>query len=110
VLALLAAGPESTEITDGFAECPMCATLPRARVLRSAIAAVEALNGDAVGTVGDQPIPPRAGMPPHKAVHGQVHAMPLYAGSGVELVTAVRPAADVVRELADGAESLLRVW
>jgi hypothetical protein len=36
--------------------------------------------------------------------------MALYAGSGVEHVTAVRPAADVVRELAEGAERLLRVW
>jgi hypothetical protein len=49
-------------------------------------------------------------MPPHKDVHGQIHAMALYAGSGVEHVTAVRPAADVVRELAEGAERLLRVW
>jgi nitronate monooxygenase len=110
VLALLAAGPESTEITDGFARCPMCATLPRARVLRSAIAAVEAVDGEAVGSVGDQELPPRAGMPPHTDVHGQIHAMALYAGSGVEHVTAVRPAGDVVRELADGAERLLRVW
>jgi len=49
-------------------------------------------------------------MPPHKEVHGMIHAMALYAGSGVEHVTAVRPAADVVRELANGAEGLLRVW
>jgi nitronate monooxygenase len=110
VLALLAAGPESTEITDGFARCPMCATLPRARVLRSAIEAVEAVDGEAVGSVGDQELPPRAGMPPHTDVHGQIHAMALYAGSGVEHVTAVRPAGDVVRELAEGAERLLRVW
>jgi len=113
VLALLAAGPESTEITDGFAECPMCATSPRARVLRSAIEAVAAVEGE-VGTVatgaGDQSLPPRAGLPPHKDVHGQIHAMALYAGSGVEHVTAVRPAAEVVRELAEGAESLLRSW
>jgi nitronate monooxygenase len=110
VLALLAAGPESTELTDAFAECPMCATLPRARALRSAIAAVEAVEGETVGSAGDQPLPPRAGMPPHKDVHGQIHAMALYAGSGVEHVTTVRPAADVVRELAEGAERLLRVW
>jgi NAD(P)H-dependent flavin oxidoreductase YrpB (nitropropane dioxygenase family) len=114
VLELLAAGPESTEITDGFAECPMCATLPRARVLRSAIAAVDALDQETVGTMatadGEQPLPPRAGLPPHKDVSGQIHAMALYAGSGVEHVTAVRPAADIVRELAEGAEALLRAW
>jgi nitronate monooxygenase len=114
VLALLAAGPEGTEITDGFADCPMCATLPRARVLRSAIAAVAAVAGDVVGTLpsgdGEQPIPPRAGLPPHKQVNGRIDAMALYAGSGVEHVTAVRPAAEVVRELAEGAEALLRAW
>jgi nitronate monooxygenase len=114
VLELLAAGPESTEITDGFAECPMCATLPRARVLRSAIAAVDALDQETVGTMstadGEQPLPPRAGLPPHKDVSGQIHAMALYAGSGVEHITDVRPAADIVRELAEGAEALLRAW
>jgi nitronate monooxygenase len=114
VLQLLAAGPESTEITDGFAECPMCATLPRARVLRSAIAAVDAVHDEAVGTVatgaGEEPLPPRAGLPPHKDVSGQIQAMALYAGSGVEHVTAVRPAAEIVQELADGAEALLRAW
>jgi nitronate monooxygenase len=114
VLELLAAGPESTEITDGFAECPMCATLPRARVLRSAIAAVDALDQETVGAMpsadGEQPLPPRAGLPPHKEVSGQIHAMALYAGSGVEHITAVRPAADIVRELAEGAEALLRAW
>ena len=114
VLELLAAGPESTEITDGFAECPMCATLPRARVLRSAIAAVDALDQETVGTMstadGEQPLSPRAGLPPHKDVSGQIHAMALYAGSGVEHITDVRPAADIVRELAEGAEALLRAW
>jgi nitronate monooxygenase len=111
VMALLAAGPDSTEITDGFAECPMCATLPRARVLRSAIAAVGAVDEEVVGTIGDEEqLPPRSGMPPHKEVQGMIHAMALYAGSGVEHVTAVRPAAEVVRELAEGAEGLLRVW
>jgi nitronate monooxygenase len=111
VMALLAAGPDSTEITDGFAECPMCVTLPRARVLRSALAAVGAVEAESVGTIGDdEPLPPRSGMPPHKEVQGMIHAMALYAGSGVEHVTAVRPAAEVVRELAEGAEGLLRVW
>jgi nitronate monooxygenase len=114
VLALLGAGPESTEITDGFADCPMCITLPRARTLRSAIAAVDALDGETVGTVvtadGEQPVPARAGLPPHKDMHGQIHAMALYAGSGVEHVTALRPAAEVVQELAEGAEALLRTW
>ena len=114
VLALLAAGPESTAITDAFADCMMCATLPRARVLRSAVEAVGSWGSGSVGTVstgdGERPLPPRAGLPPHKGVHGQVHAMALYAGSAVEHVTEMRPAAEIVRELADGAEALLRRW
>jgi nitronate monooxygenase len=114
VLALLAAGPESTAITDAFADCPMCATLPRARVLRSAVEAVGAWASGPVGTVasedGEHPLPPRAGLPPHKGVHGQVHAMALYAGGAVEHVTSVRSAGEIVQELVDGAEALLRVW
>jgi nitronate monooxygenase len=112
VLALLAAGPESTAITDGFSVCPMCDTLPRARVLRSAISAVDAVSADSVGAIanGGGPIPVRAGLPPHTGVRGQVHAMALYAGSGVQHVNAVRPAGQIIRELADGAEELLRIW
>ncbi len=114
VLALLAAGPDSTAITDGFADCPMCATLPQARVLRTAIAAVGGCDGASVGVAetpdGEQPVPPRAGLPPHTGVHGKIHAMALYAGEGVQHVNAVRPAARIVGELAEGAETLLRAW
>lgn len=114
VLALLAAGPGSTAITDAFADCPMCATLPRTRVLQSAIAAVGAVEADSIGVVhtadGEQPVPPHAGLPPHTGVHGQVHAMALYAGEGVQHVNAVRPAARIVEELAEGAEALLHAW
>lgn len=114
LLALLAAGPDSTAITDGFAVCPMCATLPRARVLRSAIEAVGTIDGPAVGTLvaegAESPLPVRAGLPPHTQVRGQIHAMALYAGQGVHLVNAVQPAAAIVADLADGAEALLRSW
>jgi nitronate monooxygenase len=114
VLALLAAGPESTAITDEFAVCPMCETLPRARVLRSAVAAVGELDAGVVGTMvtddGEELVPARAGLPPHIGVRGEIHAMALYAGEGVQHVTAVRPTGDVVRELAEGAEKLLRAW
>lgn len=111
VAALVAAGSDATEITDGFAECPLCASEPRARVLRSAIAAVDAFGGDEVGTmvVGGEKVavPKRAGLPPHRGVDGHVEAMALYAGQGVAAVTSVRSAGDVVRELAEGAERLL---
>jgi nitronate monooxygenase len=112
--AVVAAGPDTTEITDAFAVCPLCATRPRARVLRSAIAAVNALVGETVGTLrtpsGDTPLPVRAGLPPGRAVQGEVGAMALYAGQGTHLVTSVEPVEVVVRELAEGAEALLRAW
>jgi NAD(P)H-dependent flavin oxidoreductase YrpB (nitropropane dioxygenase family) len=112
--AVVAAGPDTTEITDAFAVCPLCATRPRARVLRSAIAAVNALVGETVGTLrtpsGDTPLPVRAGLPPGRAVQGEVGAMALYAGQGTHLVTSVELVEVVVRELAEGAEALLRAW
>ena len=41
---------------------------------------------------------------------GHIQAMALYAGQGVGQVTQVVPAAQVVTELAAGAERLLRRW
>ena len=45
--------------------------------------------------------------PPNSAI---IAAMALDAGKSVGAVTGVQSAAEVVRELADGAEGLLRVW
>lgn len=112
--ALLAAGADDTVLTTAFST-----TWPDAphRVLRSCVDAARALTGDTVGTltVGDRQLPlPRLGpQTPVRATAGHVAAMANYAGQGVGAVTAVRPAADVVRELADGAEQLLharRPW
>jgi len=47
---------------------------------------------------------------PNKQTTGTIAAMPLYAGESVGSVTQVQAAGDVVRELADGAERLLRAW
>lgn len=114
VAALLTAGPDATEITGGFADCPLCATSPRARVLRSAVAevaAVEAGGETAVGsmTVGGETVavPPRFGMPPHRGVRGHVAAMALYAGQSVAAVTEVLDAGRIVRDLTEGAARLL---
>jgi nitronate monooxygenase len=52
VSAVLRAGPSSTEITDAFAVCPLCATLPRARVLSCAVRAVAALDDEKRGHRG----------------------------------------------------------
>ncbi|MGY1624797.1 NAD(P)H-dependent flavin oxidoreductase [Geodermatophilus sp. SYSU D00965] len=111
--AVLAAGPDSTVITGAFAvECPVCATSPRARVLRAAVDRLGVFEGDVVGTVRrggeDVPLPRGAGLPPVAAVSGTVDAMALYAGTGVDEVTSVRPAGEVVAELAAAADRALR--
>src|SRR5207244_464725 len=81
------------------------------RVLRSAVEAAEALDDEFVGDVGGAgeafPIPRYAVRPPDRATRGRIEAMALYAGQSVGAVTAVVSAADVVRELADGAERFL---
>jgi nitronate monooxygenase len=112
VAAILNAGSDSTTITDGFALCPLCATQATARVLTSALQAVAAVEGDVVGVLAtsdaDMPLPPRHGMPPSRAVRGNVSAMALYAGESVNVVTRTQPAGELVRELTRGAEALLR--
>jgi hypothetical protein len=45
--------------------------------------------------------------PPSTNVRGRVAAMALYAGEGVAAVQRVQPAAEIVRELVEGAETLL---
>ncbi len=102
--ALVEATGDCTVISDAFARnCPLCASRPRHRVLRSAVDRVSALDRDVVGTLtaGGRrtPIPRGAGLPPVTAVDGDVAAMALYAGVGVGAVTAVRPAADLIGEL-----------
>ena len=113
--ALVSARAGETEITDQFSVmCPLCAQLPRARVLSSTLAAAHGLEGDTVGEaqMGDRwlPLPKFAGLPPHTGVTGHVEAMALYAGESVGAVTGVIPAADIVRELSDGAGKLLAAW
>ena len=57
--ALVEAGIDATEITAAFSVCPLCATVPRARVLRSCIDALRDLPDQDVGatTIGGQHIP-----------------------------------------------------
>ncbi|NYJ03944.1 NAD(P)H-dependent flavin oxidoreductase [Petropleomorpha daqingensis] len=106
--AIVDAGDDATVITDAFADCPLCATSPRARVLRAAVDRVNAIEDDVVGTaaMGDRsmPIPRHSGMPPFAGVDGHVDAMALYAGAGVGSVDAVRPAAEVIAELMAAAD------
>ena len=109
--ALVTASAADTVITTAFSG--IWPDAPH-RVLRSAVAAVEAFEGDTVGeretgsTRG--PIPKGSAAAPTKQTTGAIAAMALYAGESVGSITQVQSAGDVVRELADGAEQLLRAW
>jgi nitronate monooxygenase len=111
VASLVAATGEDAVLTETFSV--MWPDAPH-RVLRSCVEAVELLSGETVGEmeVDGETIPvPRFGVPsPLRSATGAVEAMPLYAGQGVGSVRAARPAGEIVRELAEGAESLLRRW
>ena len=91
----------ATEITGAFSVCPLCATVPRARVVRACIDAVRDLPGDTVGeaTVSGERVslPKGHGLPPGTAATGHIEAMPLYAGESAAAVSAVEPAAAVIQ-------------
>jgi nitronate monooxygenase len=109
--ALLKASAADTVMTTAFS-----GFWPNAphRALRSAVAALEAFEGETVGErmMGSTTItiPKGSVGSPNKQTTGTIAAMPLYAGESVGSVTQVQAAGDVVRELADGAERLLRAW
>ena len=91
----------STEITSAFPVCPLCATVPRARVLRSCVHALRDLTDDTVGetTAGGQRItlPKGHGQPPGAAATGHISAMPMYAGESAAAISAVEPVAQIIR-------------
>ncbi|ADB76336.1 NAD(P)H-dependent flavin oxidoreductase [Geodermatophilus obscurus] len=101
--AVVDAAEDCTVITDAFADCPLCATSPRARVLRSAVERVGELEDDVVGTAvmgrARVPVPRGSGLPPVAGAEGHLDAMAMYAGAAVGSVTDIRPAAEVVAEL-----------
>jgi len=113
VQALINAEAVDTLYTDvfsyGFPDAPH-------RVLRSSAEAVQAFEGEIVGENLDEVTGER--YPIHrfqigtirKVTSGNLAAMPHWAGESVDGIKRVQPAADIVRELADGAEELLRRW
>jgi NAD(P)H-dependent flavin oxidoreductase YrpB (nitropropane dioxygenase family) len=111
--ALLSARGEDAMSTDAFSVLWPPGPQPH-RVLRSCIEAAENFPDEVVGetSVGRDRVPmPRHGMPPPgKQTTGAIEAMALYAGQGVGAITEVSPAMDVVRELAEESERLLRGW
>jgi NAD(P)H-dependent flavin oxidoreductase YrpB (nitropropane dioxygenase family) len=106
--ALIAAKGGDTVLTEAYS-----VDWPDAphRVLRSAIAAAEACGDEVTGetAIGGRKVPvPRFGvLPPTLGTTGRIEAMALYAGESVGEVRGVQPAAEIVRELAEGAEALL---
>ena len=109
--AVLAATADDSVPTGRYSNgCPLCPSTHR--VLRGAIEAAEALDDDVAMylVAGDRRIPvPRFGAyPPAGPVEGHVEAAAMYAGAGVGAITGVKPAAEIVRELSDGAAALLR--
>ena len=107
VRALLAAGEDATVTTTAFSvgwpDAPH-------RVLRSALDAASAFEGDNVGVVDGQPLPRWASRTPSRDVTGTVAAMALYAGQGVAQIDRILPAAQVVSELTESALALLQRW
>jgi len=99
--AVVDAAAGSTEITGAFSVCPLCATVPRARVMRSCIDALHDLPGDTVGEapVGGERVrlPKGHGLPPGAAATGHVEAMPMYAGESAAAVETVEPVAAVIQ-------------
>ena len=111
---LIAAEAKDTILTEAFS-----ANWPNAphRVLRSCVEAVDRFQGDVVGETS-QPWAPNIRVPVHsrdsfvadKTTTGELAAMPLWAGESVGGVKKLQPAGEIVRELADEAEALLRSW
>jgi len=109
IQALVEASAADTVITTAFSG--MWPDAPH-RALRSAVTAMEAFGGDTVGEMdlgpARMPIPKGAVPSPTRDTTGAIPAMALYAGESVGNVVRVQSAAEVVRELAEGAERLLR--
>jgi nitronate monooxygenase len=113
VEALIQAEAKDTVYTEAFS-----VRWPDAphRVLRSSLQAAEALQED---VIGERYIPL---LDSTRTIHrfeigvatkyttGAIEAMPFWAGESVSGVKKVQPAAEIVRELVDEAEQLLRRW
>ena len=108
--ALIAASAEDSIYTRtfhvGWPEAPH-------RVLRCAIEAAAAAQHESVGTVlnmdGAQATVPRfAATVADRTATGHVGAMALYAGQSVGAVKRLMPALEIIRELAEEADALLR--
>jgi len=80
-------------------------------VLRQALEAADAFEGEYVAEIeldGERTRIARfRGTPPFNGFHGHIEAMACYAGQSVGEVKSVQPAAEIVAQLVDEAETLL---
>jgi NAD(P)H-dependent flavin oxidoreductase YrpB (nitropropane dioxygenase family) len=111
VAALLAASAEDAVVSDAFNE-GLVPPGPH-RVLRQAIEAAGALPGDAPAAImrmagAEIPVPRFGPQPPTRDSTGATGAMALYAGQSAGAVRDVRPAAEIVAELAVGISAATR--
>jgi nitronate monooxygenase len=107
VRAIISAQAEDSVRTNRFeVECPLCPSTHG--VLRSALDAAEAFDGSFVAELNGEPIAKFRGIPPFKGFTGNIGAMACYAGQSVGEVRGVQPAAEIVAELAEQAERLLK--
>jgi len=112
VQALTAAEAKDTIYTEAFS----ASWRGPHRVLRACVEAAEAYQGEFVGESVDpytsehSVIQRFQSLAVHTGVTGAIEAMPHWAGESVDGVKAVLPAAEIVRELVDEAEQLLRRW
>jgi len=111
--ALVRAGVDNTILTTAYGQDTGWPDAPH-RVLRAGFDTASSLEpgpvaeldrGDLSGLV---PIERFATLPPTSDCHGSISAMAHYAGLSVADVTKVMSAAEIIGELADGAEALLR--
>ena len=115
VAGLIAARAGDTAYTHAFGVGWPGSPTPH-RVLRSAVEAARAFPGEVVGealaTYSGEPYPVRRFEVDiaRADTRGAIGAMSLWAGESVGGVTRVQPAGEIVRELAEEAERLLRRW
>jgi NAD(P)H-dependent flavin oxidoreductase YrpB (nitropropane dioxygenase family) len=115
VEALTAAQAQDTVITQAFnGDWPV--EYEAVRVLRSSLEAAQAFEGEIVGEYENPWTGERYTMRRlrcdtiTKAATGNIEAMPHFAGEGVGSVKQVQTAAEIIEELVDEAETLLRRW
>ncbi len=109
---LIAAEAKDTVLTEGFS-----GNWPNAphRVLRASLAAMRRAREDVLGEQV-RVWEPSVRIPVHRGdsivalrtTTGKIDAMPHWAGTSVDAVTRIQPAAEIVRELADEAERILQ--